>query len=45
MPLLMLLLAIAFKERIGWTARATILVGVAVHAYGIFVWNVLNFVA
>lgn len=45
MPLLMLLLAIAFKERIGWPGRATILLGVAVHAYGIFVWNVLNFVA
>lgn len=45
MPLLMLLLAIAFKERIGWPARATILLGVAVHAYGIFVWNVLGFVA
>ena len=45
LPLLMLLLAIAFKERIGWPARATILLGVAVHAYGIFVWNVLGFVA
>lgn len=45
LPLLMILLAIAFKERIGWPARATILLGVAVHAYGIFVWNVLGFVA
>ena len=45
MPLLMLLLAMVFKERIGWFPRATILLGVAVHAYGIFVWNVLGFVA
>ena len=45
MPLLLLLLAIAFRERIGWFPRATILVGAGVHAYGIFVWNVLGFVA
>jgi hypothetical protein len=45
LPLLMLLLGVAFRERIGWMPRATVLLGVAVHAYGIFVWNVLGFVA
>jgi hypothetical protein len=45
MPLLMLLLAIVFKERINWIGKATILFGAAVHAYAIFVWNVLGFVA
>lgn len=45
MPLLLLLLAIAFRERIGWFPKATILFGAAVHAYAIFVWNVLDFVA
>ena len=45
MPLLLLLLAIAFRERIGWFPRATILFGAAVHAYAIFVWNVLGFVS
>ena len=45
MPLLLLLLGTVFRERIGWAPRATIFIGVAVHAYGIFVWNVLGFVA
>ena len=44
MPLLLLLLGMVFKERIGWAARATVVIGVVVHAYGIFVWNVLGFV-
>jgi hypothetical protein len=44
MPLLLLLLGIVFRERIGWAGRATIVIGVVVHAYGIFVWNVLGFV-
>jgi hypothetical protein len=44
MPLLLLLLGIVFRERIGWAGRVTILIGVLVHAYGIFVWNVLGFV-
>ncbi len=44
MPLLMLLLAIAFRERIGGFPKATILFGATVHAYGIFAWNVLDFV-
>jgi hypothetical protein len=45
MPLLLILLGTVFRERIGWAPRATILIGVAVHAYGIFVWNALGFVA
>ena len=45
MPLLMLLLAIAFREEIRWPPRVTIVFGAAVHAYAIFVWNVLGFVA
>jgi hypothetical protein len=44
MPLLLLLLGIVFRDRIGWAGRATILIGVVVDAYGIFVWNVLGFV-
>jgi len=43
-PILLLLLGIAFRERIGWAPRATIVAGIAVHAYGIYVWNVLGFV-
>lgn len=45
MPLLLLLLGIVFRERIGLAGRATIVIGIAVHAYGIFVWNVLGFVS
>ena len=45
LPLVLLLLGIVFRERIGWFPRATVLVGVVVHAYAIFVWNVLGFVA
>ena len=44
MPLLLLLLGMVFRERIGLAGRATIVIGIAVHAYGIFVWNVLGFV-
>lgn len=44
MPLLLLMLATVFRERIGRFPKATILLGVAVHLYGIFVWNVLGFV-
>jgi hypothetical protein len=45
MPLLLLLLGLAFRERIDWLGRTTIVVGVAVHAYGIYVINVLGFVS
>lgn len=44
-PLLLLLLGIAFRERDDWLLRAMVLAGVAVHAYGIWVINVLGFVA
>jgi hypothetical protein len=44
MPLLLLLLGIAFRSRIGWGWKLAIVVGVAVHAYGIWAINVLGFV-
>lgn len=43
-PLLLVLLGIAFRERIGWFWKAAVVIGVAVHAYGIWVINVLGFV-
>ncbi|MGH2445083.1 MAG: hypothetical protein ACRDGD_03490 [Candidatus Limnocylindria bacterium] len=43
-PLVMLLLGIVFRERIGWLAISAIVFGVAVHAYAIWVINVLGFV-
>jgi len=43
-PFLLLLLGLVFRERISRWAIATILFGIAVHAYGIFVINVLAFV-
>ncbi len=43
-PLLLLLLGLAYRERVSWALIATILFGVAVHAYGIWVINVLGFV-
>jgi hypothetical protein len=45
MPLLLLLLGIVFRERIDWLGRGTVAVGVAAHAYGIWVINALGFVA
>ncbi len=44
MPLLLLLLGVAFRERADWLLRATVVIGIAVHAYGIWVINVLGFV-
>jgi hypothetical protein len=44
MPLILLLVGIAFRERIEWLARFIIAFGIAIHAYGIFVINVLGFV-
>lgn len=44
-PLLLLLLGIVFRDRIDRLAIGTILFGIAVHAYGIWVINVLGFVA
>jgi len=43
-PLLLLLLGLVFRERINRWAIASIVVGIAVHAYGIYVINVLHFV-
>lgn len=44
-PLLLLLLGLAHRERASWLLGATVVIGVAVHAYGIWVINVLGFVA
>jgi hypothetical protein len=44
-PLLLLLLGLAYRDRSGWALRVTILIGIAVHAYGIWVINVLGFVS
>jgi hypothetical protein len=43
-PLLLLLLGLAYRERADWALRATVLFGIVVHAYGIWVINVLEFV-
>jgi hypothetical protein len=42
-PLLLLLLGVVFRERADWALRVTVAVGVIVHAYGIWVINVLGF--
>jgi hypothetical protein len=44
MPLLLLLLGLAYRHRADWLLRVTVIVGVVVHAYGIWVINVLGFV-
>lgn len=44
MPLLLLLLGLAYRHQTDWLLRATVIVGVVVHAYGIWVINVLEFV-
>ena len=44
-PLLLLLLGWAYRERASWSLVAAVAVGVAVHAYGIVVINVFNFVS
>ena len=44
MPLLLLLLGLAYQNRPGWILPALVIVGIAVHAYGIYVINVLEFV-
>jgi hypothetical protein len=41
-PLLLLLLGIAYRERATWVLIAAVLFGVAVHAYGFWVINVLD---
>jgi len=45
MPLLLLLLGLVFRERIGLGARAAIVIGIVMHAYAFFVINVLSFVS
>ncbi|HEX5040285.1 MAG TPA: hypothetical protein VFW95_09140 [Candidatus Limnocylindria bacterium] len=45
MPLLLLLLGLAYRERIDWLARVLVVWGAVVHAYGIWVINVLGFVS
>ena len=45
MPLLLLLLGLAYRERSDWILRALVICGVVVHAYGIWAINVLGFVA
>ena len=44
MPLLILLLGLAYRQQADWLLRVTVIVGVVVHAYGIWVINVLEFV-
>lgn len=44
-PLLLLLLGVAFRERADWALRVTVAMGIVVHAYGIWVINVLGFVS
>jgi len=44
MPLLLLLLGWAYRERASWSLIAAVAVGVAVHAYGIVAINVYGFV-
>ncbi len=44
-PLLLLLLGLVYRERADWLLRVTVVIGVVVHAYGIWVINVLGFVA
>jgi hypothetical protein len=42
-PLLLLLLGLVYRERATWVLIGAVVVGVAVHAYGIWVINVLGF--
>jgi hypothetical protein len=43
-PLLLLLVGMAYRERSDWLLRVTVVIGIGVHAYGIWVINVLGFV-
>jgi hypothetical protein len=43
-PILMLLLGWAYRQRASWSLIAAVAVGVAVHAYGIYAINILKFV-
>jgi hypothetical protein len=43
-PILVLLLGWAYRDRVSWSLVAAVAVGVAVHAYGIYAINILEFV-
>jgi hypothetical protein len=43
-PILMLLLGWAYRDRLSWSLVAAVVLGVAVHAYGIYAINVMEFV-
>ena len=45
LPLLLLLLGLAYRDRSDWILRALVIFGAVVHAYGIYVINVLEFIA
>ncbi len=45
MPVIMLLLGWAYRERASGWLVAAVVIGVVVHAYGIYAINVLEFVA
>ncbi len=45
LPLLLLLLGLAYRDRNDWILRSLVIVGVVVHAYGIWAINVLEFIA
>ena len=45
LPLLLLLLGLAYRDRSDWILRALVVVGVVVHTYGIYAINVLEFTA
>jgi hypothetical protein len=44
-PLMLLLLGWAYRERASAVLIGLVALGIAVHAYGIYVWNVLEFVS
>jgi hypothetical protein len=44
-PILLLLLGWAYRERVSDSLVAAVALGVVVHAYGIYAWNVLEFTA
>jgi hypothetical protein len=44
MPLLLLLIGLAYRDRSDWVLRTLVIFGIVVHAYGIWVINVLGFV-
>ena len=45
MPLLLLLLGLAYRDRNDWVLKTLVIFGVVVHAYGIWAITVLGFVA